>query len=155
MSSTQQQVLEFHDVADLFPLLAEEEFRALKANIAQHGQRVKIPLYQGKAPEGRARYRACRELGIEPQTEEVEIQGSLVDYVISLNRHRRHLTSSQLAALAVKVAPLLEAEAAARQKAGKSADGSAGGRGRKKKAPQTFGEGSGTEERPEDSHTGE
>jgi hypothetical protein len=41
--------------------------------------------------------------------------GSLVRFVISLNLHRRHLTSSQRATLAVELLPMLEAEAKERQ----------------------------------------
>lgn len=144
MSKPSKPGLKFHEVAKLFPPLLESDYQALKADIKAYGQRVKIPLYQSKAIEGRARYRACQELEIEPATEEIAEPGSLATYVISLNRHRRHLTSSQLAAIAVEYEKLLAKEAAARRKSGKSADGKAGGRGRKKNLPQIVGEGLGS-----------
>jgi hypothetical protein len=147
--SDKKQSLVFHEVAKLLPDPTEEEYQALKQSIKDIGQQVKIPLYKGVAIDGRSRDRACSELGIEPTTEEVEITGSPVGYVLALNAHRRHLSSSQKAAVAVKADTLLAKEAAARQRTGKSSDGKAGGRGRKKNLPQKVGEGK------SDKHAGE
>src|SRR5262249_49925950 len=60
-------------------------------------------------------------------TREWNGNGSLVEFVVSLNLHRRHLDSSQRAAVALDVLPLLEKEAKERQRA-------AGGGRRSKKA---------------------
>jgi hypothetical protein len=70
-----------------------------------------------KIIDGRNRYRACRELGIEPKIQIWDGKGSLVEFVVSLNLHRRHLDSGQRAAVAVEILPLLEAEAKERQRA--------------------------------------
>jgi hypothetical protein len=121
-----------HPLANLFPLLTGRDFEALKADIAAHGLREAIWTYQGQILDGRNRYRACREAGIEPTFREWDGNGSLVAFVLSLNLHRRHLDAGQRAAVAAEVLPHLEEEAARRKKSGKSADGAAGGRGRKK-----------------------
>jgi hypothetical protein len=108
--------LPFHPVADVFPLLEGDEFRALVEDILAHGQREPIWTYQKKIIDGRNRYRACREAGVQPKTREWDGRGSLVAFVLSLNMHRRHLTSSQRAAVAAELLPLLETEAKERQR---------------------------------------
>jgi ParB-like chromosome segregation protein Spo0J len=104
--------------------MAPDEYSALKADIAAHGLREPIWVYQGQIIDGRNRYRACRELGIDPPTREWDGNGSLVRFVLSLNLHRRHLSSSQRAALAADIEPMLAAEAKERQRQhGKTAPG--------------------------------
>jgi cell division protein FtsB len=129
-------VLPFHEVANLFPLLEGAEFEALKADIAEHGQREPVWTYQGKVIDGRNRCRACEALGVRPKTREWDGKGSLVSFVLSLNLHRRHLTGSQLATVAVALLPLLEAEAKDRQREG----GKRAGRGRPEKGRQKLAE---------------
>jgi hypothetical protein len=43
-------------------------------------------------------------------------EGSLINFVVSLNLKRRHLTSSQKAVIALDILPMLEAEAKERQR---------------------------------------
>jgi hypothetical protein len=142
--------LAIHPIAEAFPRMSDAEYAELKASIKERGVEVPAWTYQGKLIDGLNRYRACEDLGIELPTREWEGKGSLVDFVMSQNVHRRHLTSSQRATLAVDVMPFLKQEAEERQKCGKSADGKRGGR-RKKNLPQIVGEGSG---KP-DKHQGE
>lgn len=111
-------MLKSHPVAALFPLMSDDEFAALKADIAAHGLREPIWTYQAKVIDGRNRERACRELNIEPACREWDGTGSLVAFVCSLNLHRRHLTISQRAALGVEVEAELAKEAKERQRAG-------------------------------------
>jgi hypothetical protein len=106
----------FHDVAKLFPLMEGEAFEQLKADIRASGLREPIWIYQGKIIDGRNRLRACHELGLTPATREWDGIGSLVEFVVSLNLHRRHLDSGQRATVAVDILPLLEAEAKERQR---------------------------------------
>jgi ParB-like chromosome segregation protein Spo0J len=108
-------MLEFHPAANLFPLMEGDDFAALVADIAEHGQREPIVLHDGLILDGRNRYRACERLGLAPQYCQWDGIGSPTAYVISLNLHRRHLTSSQRAVIALDVLPMLEAEARERQ----------------------------------------
>src|SRR4051812_13543564 len=89
--------LQVHPSADLFPLMGDVEFAALKGDIQAHGQRVPIALVDGRIVDGRNRYRACLELGIEPATVELAGSGDLVDDAVSLNLIRRHLDDTQRA----------------------------------------------------------
>lgn len=109
----------YHEVANLFPLLAGDEYEALKRDIAENGLREAIWLHpDGSIIDGRNRYRACQELGVEPQCQTWPGEGSLVAFVVSLNLHRRHLNSSQRAVIALDMLPMLEAEAKERMVAG-------------------------------------
>jgi hypothetical protein len=72
----------------------------------------------GAIIDGRHRYRACETLGIEPKVQEWDGEGSLTSFVVGLNLHRRHLDTSQRAAVAAEALPFFEGEAQARRKAG-------------------------------------
>jgi len=105
----------FHSVADIFPLMSDAEFAALKADIAATELREPIWLHpDGSILDGRNRYRACCEIGVKP---EYRIYSgpldtpSLVQFVVSLNMKRRHLDSGQKAFVALEVERVL-AEAA-------------------------------------------
>jgi hypothetical protein len=118
--------LKFHPSADLFPLLEGSEFEALKADIAHNGLIQPIVICGGEILDGRNRYRACVELGIEYAT--IDYTGdSPTAHAWSLNGNRRHLNTSQLAAIAANMLPALQQEAAKREAAtqfmGKDAKG--------------------------------
>ena len=98
--------------------LHHDEFSALVEDIRANGQRQPIYIHDGKIVDGRNRYRACQQLGIEPDTRAWDGVGSLVAFVVSLNLQRRHLTSSQKAVVAMDVLPMLEAEAKERYVSG-------------------------------------
>ena len=108
---------EYHEVANIFPMMSDDEFSALVEDIRANGQRQPIYIHDNKIVDGRNRYRACQKLGIEPDTRVWDGVGSLVSFVVSLNLQRRHLTSSQKATVAMDVLPILEAEAKERQRA--------------------------------------
>jgi hypothetical protein len=87
----------FHPLANCFPLMEGEEFDALVADIREHGLRESIVLFEGEILDGRNRYRACIEAGVEP-TCAAPFSGNhadAIDFVISANIHRRHLTPGQ------------------------------------------------------------
>lgn len=103
--------LQFHPVANIFPLLQGGDFEALKRDIQENGLLEPIWLHpDGRIIDGRNRYLACEQTGIEPKFEIWDGKGSLLSFVLSLNLHRRHLESSQRAAVAVEILPILEEE---------------------------------------------
>jgi hypothetical protein len=116
--------LEFHPLANIFPLMEGEEFDKLVADIKANGLREKIDLYEGRVVDGRNRYRALQRLGIDPDAEPKRyfrkaiytrtIGGEIAPheqsnddrvraYVISRNIHRRHLTGEQKRGLVAKL----------------------------------------------------
>ena len=95
---------EFHPVANIFPLMQGDEYEQLKADIKANGLLEPIWLdSEGKIIDGRNRYRACVDSGVEPQYK--TWQGNdLLSFIISMNLHRRHLSESQRAVVASKLA---------------------------------------------------
>jgi ParB-like chromosome segregation protein Spo0J len=98
--------LDFHPVADLFPMMSERELADLTADIREHGLREPVWLHRdGRIVDGRNRYRACLSVGVEPETRTYTGEDSaLVSFVVSLNLHRRHLSESQRAMVAARIA---------------------------------------------------
>lgn len=94
-----------HPAAELFPPMSKAECEQLKADIAANGLREPIVIYEGQILDGRNRYRACVESGIEPRYRTYE-GSDPVDYVLSVNLHRRHLDKSQRAMSAAALATL-------------------------------------------------
>jgi len=111
---TPADLLEPHAAAELFPLLAGTECEAFKADIAERGLIEPIWICDGKLLDGRNRYRACIEIGIKPRFREYK-GDSPTAFAWSLNAQRRHLSTSQLDAIGVKMLPGLQAEARKRQ----------------------------------------
>lgn len=107
-----------HPAAEIFPLMTGEEFAALKEDIRIHGQRDPIIVKDGQIIDGRNRYHACIQLGIEPKTKPLQKGDSPAQYAISANMHRRHLTQSQKACAALMIMGQLEEEAKVRRLSG-------------------------------------
>lgn len=107
---------EFHEVANIFPLMQGDEYQELVADIKSNGLLEPIWLHNNKIIDGRNRYRACQDSGVQPRFKTWESEGSLVAFVVSLNLHRRHLSSSQKAACSLDALPFFEAEAKERQR---------------------------------------
>ena len=98
----------FHPVANVFPLLQGAEFQALVDDIQRHGLREPILCdSEGRILDGRNRYRACLEGGIEPRFVQWHGGGPLPELALSLNMRRRHLDESQRAMVAARLAKWL------------------------------------------------
>lgn len=113
---------EFHEVANIFPMMTDEEFNELVLSINNNAQREPIILHEGKIIDGRNRYNACLKLDIEPWVKDWDGVGSLLEYVKDKNLNRRQLTQSQKAMVGARMIPLWEkygSEAKARMFAGK------------------------------------
>jgi hypothetical protein len=94
--------MEFHPLADLFPMLEAGGADELAADIRANGLRQVIVTFEGKVLDGRNRYRACLAAGVEPRFKEFEGDDPL-GYVISLNLTRRHLNDGQRAMVAARI----------------------------------------------------
>lgn len=114
--------LEFHELADLFPMLVEDELSDLADQIERDGYDPLHPvvLFEGKILDGRNRWMACDCLRREGRLAEPppfrEFSGeSPLAFVLRENLHRRHLTATEKTILAVEILPWEEKEALARQ----------------------------------------
>jgi len=95
--------LEFHEYANFFPVMTDAEYSGLLQNIRDNGLLEPIVIYNGKILDGRNRYRACIELGIELRFEYCDEIIDPLQYVLSKNLHRRHLNESQRAMIAARL----------------------------------------------------
>lgn len=87
--------MDHHPIADLFPMLAEDELRALAEDIKQRGQLQPIMLDdQGRILDGRNRNAACEIAEVEPWYETYD--GDDPDgYALAVNINRRNLSKGQ------------------------------------------------------------
>ncbi len=96
----------------LLPKMSDEEFAELKESIKNEGQHYAIIANEDlEVLDGHHRFRACIELGIEPDFEVRKFDNKLLEkkFVIEANLRRRNLNNFQLVELAI---PLLEIEKA-------------------------------------------
>ena len=107
LARAQEAPRNFHPIANVFPLLVGHEFHELVIDIREHGLREAITLHpDGSILDGRNRYRACVMAKVEPRVVEWDGQGSEQAFVISKNLMRRHLSDSQRAMAAAKLADM-------------------------------------------------
>jgi len=118
----------FHPLADIFPLMDESELRELANDIYENGQEDPVVLAYGQILDGRNRALAFDILETEhpdedwtPDYEDItSVIASGVDplqYVLSKNLHRRHLTTGQKALIGVKIKEIEADRAKARREA--------------------------------------
>jgi hypothetical protein len=119
----------FHPACLLFPKLTGPALDELAADIKDRGLIEPIVILNGQVLDGKNRLAACKIAGVKPRFVQWDGDGSPIEWVVSMNLIRRHLTPSQRAAVAHDLLPLLEAEAKERQR---------GSMGRGKKVAQEF-----------------
>jgi N6-adenosine-specific RNA methylase IME4 len=95
--------LQFHKLADLFPMMEGDAFDAFAADIKQRGLLHPIVVHDDKILDGRNRYRACLKADVAIRVETFAGDDPL-GFVIASNLHRRHLNESQRAMIAAKLA---------------------------------------------------
>lgn len=97
--------IRWHEYADLFPWMDDKAFADLKADIAANGVIEPIVFIGDAVLDGRNRYMAARELGVEYPRIEFTGDDPLA-FVLAKNLARRHLTDRQRADVAAKIAKL-------------------------------------------------
>lgn len=95
---------EVHPVAAMFPEFPPEEYANLRADIEANGVRFPVVVCGRWLVDGRTRLRACRDLDIEPPVRELDEGTDVVEWIVSANVRRRHLSTSQRAVLAAQLA---------------------------------------------------
>jgi len=126
---------EVHPAAEMFPLMSGKTFDELVNDIKIHGQLEPVVVLDGKLIDGRNRARACMCLGLECQSREWDGRNSVVDFIISENKIRRHLSAQALAVASAKLLPHLEPAAKERIKAGGKSGGKVTKQARTQKDP--------------------
>ena len=92
--------------------MKDSDRERLKEDIRLNGVHEALWMFEGKVLEGRTRYGICLELGVKPKFKPFKGPGSARSFVMSMNIHRRHLSSSQIAAFGVEeLLPEFEKEA--------------------------------------------
>ena len=103
------QKLEFHPLAEVFPLMEGQSFLDLVANISSYGLIEPITLYEGMILDGRNRYRACLEANAVLDFDQYAGDDPMA-FVLSKNLQRRHLNESQRAMVAARIATMRQGE---------------------------------------------
>lgn len=102
------QGVRFHPLAELFPWIEGDAHERLKEDIRLHGVREPIVFLGDAIIDGRNRYMCARDLNIEyPRREfgsDPKDGADPVAFVLSVNLYRRHMTDSQRASVAGKLA---------------------------------------------------
>lgn len=99
-----------HPLCTLFPRIDGDDFNSLVSDIKLNGLRNPIITHDGMILDGGNRYRACIEAGIAPIFS-IYSGESVVDFVLSANLHRRHMTPGQRAAIVASTQDWSKAQA--------------------------------------------
>jgi hypothetical protein len=100
---------QFHPLADEFPWMEGEEFKALVEDIRTNGLLESIVMFEQKILDGRNRWRAARLAGYTfKETDFVELPKGVDPtlYVISKNIRRRHISPEERRKIIVKLLKL-------------------------------------------------
>lgn len=82
-----------HAAAKIFPLMEPARFKSLVESVRHHGLLNEIVLFNGEILDGRNRFRACNECGVEPRF--IEYDGDPYSFVWLTNGERRDLANDQ------------------------------------------------------------
>jgi len=101
--------LAVHPMAALVPEQSEPAYQQILGAIQRHGQQDPIVIAAGQIVDGRARYRACLALGLDPLLRDFdpEREGDPLAFVLRSARATRALAPGQWAALGVGVSDYL------------------------------------------------
>jgi len=110
--------VEIHPIADIFPMMAADEFEGLKKDIVEFGVREPMTMWNNKLIDGRNRMAACVELKIDWESHLCELDSDQdpVTWILSHNLHRRHLSQSQKSLVAARIRDYYDDAAKDRQK---------------------------------------
>ena len=97
--------IRFHPFANLFPMVTREHLEELAQDIKDRGLLDPIVLYEGQILDGRCRFLGCQSASVEPEFQDY-VGDDPLGFVVSRNLHRRHLTESQRAIVAARLAAL-------------------------------------------------
>ena len=110
-------VLTPHPGARSCPALSKSEYRALHADVAEHGLRVPLEVTaDGVVLDGHARLQIAKQLGIEEVPVLLVGPAEPVEHMLRAALNRRQLDPSQRAALALKLLPYNRLREQARQR---------------------------------------
>lgn len=102
--------MKVHPIADMLPMLSEDELADLAADIKEHGQQLEIVVTDIDDEEvlldGRNRLRACEIAGVNPKIRKLNGEDP-VAFIIAANM-RRDITKGQRAIWAAQAAPYTE-----------------------------------------------
>ena len=87
-------------LALLYTEIPPPEFQAMVESIRTGGLRRPITLWRGQIIDGRHRYEACLQAGVEPHFVELPDDADAFNYVMDENSARRHMSDSQRAVAA-------------------------------------------------------
>ena len=104
--------MKHHPYANLFPMQSDEEIQSLADDITKHGLRQPIVIDADEMIlDGRNRSAACVIAQVKPIYEPfVGSDAQKLAYVVSVNVHRRHLTTAQRAEIAATIATMKTGE---------------------------------------------
>ena len=98
--------MEYHLYCLLVPQGTQQMISDLADSIAEVGLQEEIVTYEGRILDGRNRYLACKQAGVEPIFVEFNPNqhgDNPLQFVINKNFHRRHLTDHQRTVIAQQV----------------------------------------------------
>lgn len=97
--------LQFHELANVYRLMDDNELAELSADIKENGLLEPIVLYEGKILDGRNRALACEKAGVKPETVEWDGEGGTPEAFVLSKHTRRNVTAGQHAMAVARMYP--------------------------------------------------